>query len=81
MSVDIEDFEWDEYNVSHLQHAHPNIPLDLLEDIVTEAKRYYTLGSDRCGKRVYGAARGKLLVLFNLKPGRIARIFSVHEVK
>lgn len=81
MSVDVEDFEWDADNVTHLEHAHPSIPLDLLEDIVLNAKQYSARRSDRFGKKVYGARQGGLLVLFNLKPGRIARIFSVHEVK
>ncbi len=81
MSIHIEGFEWDADNVAHLEHAHPHISLELLEDIVRGAKQYAARRSDRYGKKVYAARQGKLLVLFNLKPGSIARIFSVHEVK
>ena len=75
----IAEFEWDEYNLGHLQSAHPHISPDLLEDVVREAKRYRQLGKDRYGKTVYAARRGKLTVLFNIKLNRIVRIFSVRE--
>ena len=79
MSITIVDFEWDEYNLGHLQQAHPHLDPELLEDIVREAKRYIQLGKDRYGKTVYGARRGKLTVLFNIKRNRMVRIFSVKE--
>ena len=44
MSIKIVDFEWDEYNLGHLQKAHPHLNPELLEDIVREAKRYVQLG-------------------------------------
>ena len=81
MSIDVEGFEWDEHNVTHLQHAHPDVSLDLLEDIVTRAKSYRVFGLDQYGKRSTPYSAARLRVLFNLKPGRMARIFSVHEVK
>jgi len=80
MSIRIQGFEWDEFNASHLEHSHPHVALELLEEIVAEAKEYALLGQDRHGKKVFAAKRAGLLVLFNLKPGSIARIFSVHEV-
>jgi len=79
MSVRIRRFEWDEFNISHLEHAHPHIQLRLLEEIVLKAKSYVAVGRDRYGKKVYVAKRGGLAVLFNLKPGGTARIFSVRE--
>jgi hypothetical protein len=79
MSIKIVDFEWDEHNVGHIQQAHPHIDLEMLEDIVHQAKNYAQLGKDQFGKTVYGARRGRLMVLFNIKMGRIARIFSVKE--
>ena len=33
MSVRIEQFEWDEHNLGHLAHAHPEFELELLEEI------------------------------------------------
>jgi len=80
MSVPIERFEWDEHNLGHLAHAHPEFELEFLEDTVLSAKSYLNFGFDRYGKKVYGVQRGRLIVLFNLKKGRIARIFSVREV-
>jgi hypothetical protein len=80
MSVRVERFEWDEHNLEHLAHAHPEFELELLEEIVSNAKFYLNFGFDRYGKRIYGAQQGRLVVLFNLKQGRIARIFSVREV-
>jgi hypothetical protein len=80
LSVTIERFEWDAYNVRHLAQAHPEYELEFLEEIVAQAKSYLNFGHDRYGKKVYGAQRGRLIVLFNLKRGRIARIFSVREV-
>jgi hypothetical protein len=77
MSITVSEFEWDEYNVKHLQAAHPHIDPDLLEAIVREAKRYSQHGRDRMGKKIYSARGHGLQVFFNLKPGRIARIFSV----
>ena len=79
MSIKIIDFEWDEYNLGHLQRAHPHLDAELLEDIVREAKKYTQLGKDRYGKTVYAARRGKLTVLFNIKRNRMVRIFSVRE--
>lgn len=81
MSISIQGFEWDEYNLGHLEAAHPHISLDLLEDIVLSSKQYAVLGHDRYGKRIFAARKGRLLVLFNLKRGGIARVFSVHEVR
>jgi hypothetical protein len=80
MSVRVEQFEWDEHNLGHLKHAHPEFELELLEEIVSSAKSYLSFGFDRYGKKIYGAQHGRLVVLFNLKKGRIARIFSVREV-
>jgi len=80
MSVRIEQFELDEHNLGHLAHAHLQFELEFLEEIVSSAKSYLNLGFDRYGKKIYGAQRGQLVVLFNLKKGRIARIFSVREV-
>ncbi len=80
MSVRIESFEWDEHNLGHLKHAHPEFELELLEEIVSSAKSYLNFGFDRYGKRIYGAQSGRLIVLFNMKKGRIARIFSVREL-
>jgi len=80
VSVRIEQFEWDEHNLEHLSYAHPEFEIELLEEIVSSAKSYLNFGFDRYGKKVYGAQRGRLIVLFNLKRGRIARIFSVREV-
>ena len=77
MSVKIVDFEWDEHNVGHIQQAHSHIDLEMLEDIVRQSKNYVRLGEDRFGKTVYAAKRGGLMVLFNIKSGSIARIFSV----
>ncbi|MFQ6039646.1 MAG: hypothetical protein ACE5PV_02215 [Candidatus Poribacteria bacterium] len=77
MSIKIVDFEWDKHNVEHIQKAHPHLDLEMLEDIVRQAKNYVQLGNNRFGKTVYGARRGRLMVLFNIKAGRIARIFSV----
>ncbi len=79
MSIKIIDFEWDEYNLGHLQRAHPYLDAELLEDIVREAKRYTQLGKDRYGKTAYAARQGKLTVLFNIKRNRMVRIFSVRE--
>ena len=79
MSVEIDEFEWDEHNMGHLQAAHPHIDLKLLEDIMRQAKRYSQHGQDRFGKTVYSARGHGLRVLFNLKPGRMARIFSVRK--
>ncbi|MBI3923087.1 MAG: hypothetical protein HY318_16825 [Armatimonadetes bacterium] len=79
MSVKISRFEWDRYNVSHLTRAHPEYDLELLREIVERAKSYLDFGYDRFGRRVLGVRRGKVTVLFNLKPGRVARIFSVRE--
>ena len=69
----------DEYNLGHLQQAHPHLDPELLEEIVREAKRYIQLGKDRYGKMVYGARRGRLTVLFKIKRNRIVRIFSVRK--
>ena len=80
MSVKIERFEWDEHNLGHLAHAHPEFELELLEEIVSNAKFCLNFAFDRYGKKVYEAQRGRLIVLFNLKKGRIARILSVREV-
>lgn len=77
MSIKIVDFEWDEHNVGHIQKAHPHLDLEMLENLVRQSKNYVRVGKDRFGKTVYGARRGKLMVLFNIKVGRIARIFSV----
>ena len=79
MSIRIKRFEWDKYNVGHLQKAHPHYDLKLLEEIVWEAKNYLNFGYDPYGKKVYGARRGHLVVLFNLKANQTARIFSVRE--
>lgn len=80
MSVTIERFEWDAHNAGHLAQTHPEYELEFLEEVVAQAKSYLSFGHDRYGKKVYGARRGRLIVLFNLKKGRIARIFSVREV-
>ena len=48
-----------------------------LEEIVREAKSYLNFGFDRYGKKVYGARRERLIVLFNLKEKQTARIFSI----
>jgi len=77
MSVKIEQFEWDEHNMGHLAQAHPEFDLEFLEDIVSHTKSYLNFGFDRYGKRIYGAQRGRLIVLFNIKRGKAARIFSV----
>ncbi|MBI1923385.1 hypothetical protein HYR99_03950 [Candidatus Poribacteria bacterium] len=79
MSIKILRFEWDGYNVEHLKQRHPAYDLELLEEIVRMAKTYKRFGVDRYGKTVYGAKRGNLTVLFNLKKNRTARIFSIHE--
>jgi hypothetical protein len=63
------DFEWDEHNVGHIQKAHTHLDLEMLEDIVRQAKNYVQLGKDQFGKTVYGARRGRLMVLFNIKIG------------
>jgi len=57
MSIKIVDFEWDEHNVGHIQKAHPHLDLEMLEDIVRQAKNYVQLGKDRFGKTVYGVRR------------------------
>jgi uncharacterized DUF497 family protein len=80
MSVTIERFEWDAHNAEHLAQAHPEYELEFLEEIVAQAKSYLNFGRDRYGKKVYGARHGRLIVLFNIKRGRVARIFSVREV-
>jgi hypothetical protein len=79
VSVQIRDFEWDQYNLEHLAQRHPDYDLDLLEEIVRSAKYYLDFGYDRYGRRVYGAKRGRIIVLFNLKRGHVARIFSVRK--
>ena len=79
MSIKIRRFEWDRYNVEHLKQRHPEYDLELLEEIVRMAKTYKRLGVDRYGQTVYGANRGDLTVLFNLKGNQTARIFSVRE--
>jgi hypothetical protein len=79
MSVKIERFEWDERNLGHLRHAHSDCDIETLMDFVAQAKFYLNFGYDRYGKRVYGARRGRTIVFFNLKAGRMARIFSVRE--
>ena len=81
MSIDIRGFEWDEYNIAHLRERHPDIALDDLEEIVLEAKQYVRGCVDRYGKVAYAARRGNLQVWFNVKKGRIARIYSVREVE
>ena len=81
MSIAVRDFEWDEYNLSHLRERHPDISVDILEDIVLEAKRYVRGSTDQYGKVAYGARRGRLQVWFNVKKGGVARIFSVREVR
>lgn len=79
MSITIVDFEWDEYNLLLLQQTHSHLDPELLEDIVRQPKRCMQLGKHRYGKMVYGATRGRLTVLFNIKRNRIVRIFSVKE--
>jgi hypothetical protein len=81
MSIDILGFEWDEHNLSHLRERHPDISVEVLEEIVLEAKRYVRGSTDRYGKVAYGARRGDLQVWFNIKKGGVARIFSVREVR
>jgi uncharacterized DUF497 family protein len=81
MSKDIREFEWDEDNWNHLRHRHPDISVDLAEDIVRSAKQYKRSTTDRYGKVAYGAKRGKVEVWFNIKKNGIARIFSVREVR
>ncbi len=80
MSLKISRFEWDEYNTDHLAERHPEFDLDFLEEVVNQAKSYLILGHDRFGRRIYGARQGRIIVLFNIKRGKIARIFSVREV-
>lgn len=80
MSVGINRFEWDDFNMGHLRQAHPDLAFELLEDIVLSAKQYSKWGSDECGKKIFGARRGRLVVLFSLKEKDVARIFSVREV-
>jgi len=80
MSITIREFEWDEYNVAHLEHSHPDLDLEQLEDIVRRAKRYVKLGKDRLGHQVYGARRSRLVVRLTLRKRRAARIFSVREL-
>ena len=77
MSIKIREFEWDKYNMGHLQRAHPHYDFKFLEEIVRESKSYLNFGFDRYGKKVYGARRGRLIVLFNLKEKQTARIFSI----
>jgi len=80
MAIQIDRFEWDEHNLGHLAHAHPNPDPETLQEIVRKAKQYVRLGRDRYGKMAYGARRGRLLVLFNIKRGRVVRIFSVRRL-
>jgi hypothetical protein len=80
MSIKISRFEWDEYNSGHLAQAHPEYDLEFLEAVVTQAKSYLNFGYDRFGRKIYGAQRGRIIVLFNLKRGKTARIFSVREI-
>jgi uncharacterized DUF497 family protein len=80
MSVRISRFEWDEYNTSHLAERHPEFELEFLEDVVKEAKSYFNFGYDRFGRKIYGAKQARIIVLFNIKRGKIARIFSVRKV-
>ena len=47
MSILIRGFEWDEHSISHLRERHPDISVDILEDIVLEAKRYIGGSTDR----------------------------------
>jgi len=77
MAITITEFEWDEFNTGHLQAAHPHIDLEMLEMIVENSKRWKAEGRDRFGKKVYSVVSHGLRVYFNVKPGRIARIFSV----
>jgi hypothetical protein len=80
MSVRISRFEWDEYNTGHLAQAHPEFDLEFLEEVVTHAKSYLNYGHDRFGRRIFGAQHGRIIVLFNIKRGTIARIFSIREI-
>jgi len=80
MSVKISHFEWDEYNTGHLAERRPEFELEFLEDVVTEAKSYFNFGYDRFGRKIYGAREGRIVVLFNIKRGKTARIFSVREI-
>ncbi|MGH7493824.1 MAG: hypothetical protein ACREOO_15710 [bacterium] len=80
MSIRIARFEWDEYNSGHLAKAHPEFGLEFLEDVVMQAKSYLSFGYDRLGRKIYGAEHGRFIVLFNLKRGKVARIFSVREI-
>jgi hypothetical protein len=80
MSIKITAFEWDEFNTSHLEQAHPDLDRNMLEEIVSNAKEYVSYGKDRYGKKIYAVRRGRLVVLFNIKPGRVARIFSIREL-
>jgi hypothetical protein len=79
MSITVLRFEWDEFNLRSLEAAHPHVDLEMLEAIVQEAKAWRAEGRDRFGKKVYSAAGHGWRVYFNVKPGRIARIFSVRE--
>lgn len=78
MTIRVRRFEWDEANVDHLELAHPHISLEDLEEIVITASGYVKVRRDRYGKMVYAASRGALVVQFNILPGNIVRIFSVH---
>ncbi len=80
MSIKIARFEWDEYNTGHLAQAHPEFDPEFLEEVVSQAKSYFNIGNDRFGRRIFGAQKGNIIVLFNIKRGRIARIFSVREI-
>jgi len=80
MSIKVRMFEWDANNTGHMQTRHPHIDLELLEDIVRQAKEYIKGRPDRYGNRVYGARQGRLIVWFVLKGQGRVRIFSVHEV-
>ena len=80
MSIRIAGFEWDEFNLSHLEHAHPHLDRNMLEEIVSNAKGYVNYGRDKYGRNIYAVRRGRLLVLFNIRSGRLARIFSVREL-
>jgi len=52
----------------------------MLEEIVRRGKRYTKHGLDRFGKMVYSTTGHGWRVYFNIKPGRMIRIFSVRKV-
>ena len=71
----IDGFIWDEGNLSHLEHVHPDYNLLELEDIVLrEIKKY--VGVDSRGNKIYAAKRKKITVIFNHRNNK-ARIFSL----